>query len=186
MNLIGNDIMLLDNVNMHTFARKRARNYVLSNIEKKWVSETCSPNNLIWRWTCKEAAYKIAIKNGYNDAFVPSFFSVLSKTEPIDNKQVNGIILFFNSYYFFSSTCTTQYIHTVVRNSIDKHTVSIKIWENNINYISIIEQTIGNSDIKIIKNEKGIPYLFNQNGIKLNHDISISNDSNINAIVTLL
>lgn len=66
-------------------------------------------------WSCKESVYKIMLRKGYQDAFVPKLFesnSVLCR----QNKINTGIItqtLFNNNIFYCKSTATDMYVHTI-------------------------------------------------------------------------
>jgi phosphopantetheinyl transferase (holo-ACP synthase) len=179
--------MTLHTENFRTFSRPGASRLILSDTEKKESKNTAI--ELIWRWTCKEAAFKILMKAGHQEAFSPSQFSVVAKIPPIfeEEKTITGSIFWENKRFFFQSDISQDYIYTLAFNCPKEKATkysSIIYNETSIN-LDILYSLTGRNYLAIQKTSRNIPYLSAISGEILNYDVSISNDEEFTAITII-
>lgn len=191
MCFIGNDIIsLIDNSNRISFSNNKYLQKILSDSEFLLLKKDSGVQYLpYFFWTCKESAYKIALKEGLDKSFVPHQFEVkLVNTIKFKNIiSISGSVNFEENIYFFKSQIFQKYIHTIacsdetifpfLKNHVgtcDESLQSIKIRE----HIKSSLAAYYNKDVKqfeILKTEKGIPYVYSLPGITM-PDISLSHD----------
>ncbi|MEI6852205.1 MAG: 4'-phosphopantetheinyl transferase superfamily protein [Bacteroidota bacterium] len=187
---IGNDVLSIkDRSNQKSFSNQKFLRKILTDKELYCLqdSDFCFQSYLFW--TCKESAYKIAVKKGYNLAFVPQYFEVVShKVQTEDNISIiTGSISFEETLFYFRSKITTDFVSTIA----SEH-------ENELSYVcesagiyiegdySLLMKTSLKKEVsehfsadpehfRICKNQNGVPYLCSTIN-KIMPDISFSHD----------
>lgn len=193
MSFIGNDILsLIDNSNLLSFSNSKYIQKILTEKELIFINNNHNINYLPYLfWTCKESAYKIALKAGSNKGFVPQYFEV----NPLDFKESENIIhisgtVYFEKYiYYFQSEISSEFVSTITctnkyeLSDIKKHIYTSIGSNQNNNIRKQIKIELAESfhkdtyHFEIHKTKKGIPYIHSYSGNKM-PDISISHDGN--------
>jgi phosphopantetheinyl transferase (holo-ACP synthase) len=201
MNYIGNDIISLNDANnLRSFSDERYIRKILTKNEyiifKEQILFPYIPYLL---WTCKESAFKIAMKKGLNNAFVPQDFEIvyLHEDEFSQIHMKTGFI--FNGYnkIFLRSKIFSSYISTIACCNFDDLTKA-KLWVNKtlnkdhceqnrerLKMSIALDYNIVLSSISILKTERGIPYLQINQETSLT-DISFSHDGEFYSFAYLL
>lgn len=190
MSFIGNDILSLrDNSNLFSFSNSKYIQKILTEKELHFINNNHNINYSPYLfWTCKESAYKIALKAGLNKGFVPKYFEVnpLDFVESGNIFRISGTVFFENNVYYFQSEISSEHVSTIActdkfgLSNIKKH-IYTNVGSNNIRKQIKIELAESfNKDanhFEIYKTEKGIPYIHSYSGNTM-PDISISHDGN--------
>lgn len=191
MLFIGNDIISFeDSTNQLSFSNQRFIRKILTENELSFFEQNLNHKYLPWLfWTCKESAYKIALKKGIEKSFAPQSYEVkLSnsfKDAATDN--ITGIVEFYGNTVFFNSKIHMDYISTIAcskaefldsaKSVVDvtyktDHSKLAREWLSiQISSLLGIEKT----KIEIYRNKAGVPFLNIANNNKL-PDISFSHD----------
>jgi phosphopantetheinyl transferase len=194
MSFVGNDILSLkDNSNMLSFSNQKYIRKILTEKELHFINNIHNINHSPYLfWTCKESAYKIALKMGLDQGFVPQYFDVnpLIFAEYGNIFRISGTVFFENNVYYFQSEISTEYISTIActykhgLSDIKKHIYSNVDSNQNNNIRKQIKIELAKSfnkdtdHFEIYKTEKGIPYIHSYSGNTM-PDISISHDGNL-------
>jgi phosphopantetheinyl transferase (holo-ACP synthase) len=184
---VGNDILSLeDKHNQHSFSNPKFLRKILTDKEWNFVFRENKPFLPFLFWTCKESAYKIALKAGLYGGFVPQYFEVTMEKNCTKNKFA-GLVRFQDMVFYFRSEIADGYISTLASNN--NHSWQFIQIYNGISQNSDpgsqmkkhLKQNISQnynlscSDFGIYKDEKGIPFLHGP----IEHvmpDISFSHD----------
>lgn len=186
MTFCGNDILVLNTENLRTFSRKGAGRHILSEAEQSFSKNEISPAELMWRWTCKEAAYKILMKKGERNAFTPAHFEVVPSIAPAfqPGEKISGTIIWDDQNLSFYTVWTENYIFTQAFCDKDVSEYSSSIFLSEITP-EILGRITGNNNAIIRKTIDNVPILTSSTGEILNLDISITNDYGYTAITLL-
>jgi len=188
MNFIGNDITAFTEINYKTFSRKGAKEKILAPTEELFLFPEQELKEIMWLWSCKEAAYKLSVKLGLRTAFSPRMFSIVRTSIKISqvNKKVvvSGKVAYKDFCYKFKSEIDRDYVYTIcTEQSHNKKAVNKILAENLLPYNFLKTHT--RFDFPIIeKTEWGAPYIRNKFDNKI-ADISISHDNNLTAYAIL-
>jgi phosphopantetheinyl transferase (holo-ACP synthase) len=191
MCFIGNDIIsLTDKSNIKSFSNYKYIQKILTERECVFFKQYQNLNFIPYLfWTCKESAYKIAVKAGINKCFLPHQFEVGLSTD-FNRENVcsfKGSVIYEKNIYYFQSEIYSEYINTTactddnylpnIQNYVGKCSdadLSLKIREHlrsrmAEHYEKDVEQ------FEILKTTKGIPYVssflnFTMPDISLSHD----------------
>ena len=191
MGFIGNDIIALnDPANRRSFCDERYLRKVLTCKEYSLFKKKPKCSYLPYMfWTCKESAYKVAMKKGYSEKFIPQFFEVLSfHSHQLKSVSViTGQLIFENEKIFFRAEIFPGFISTIACSEDilpGKITTGIGLTddvdhsEKNREYLIAslsLEYKIAPQKIEVLKSDKGIPFIV-MPGIKIPTDISFSHD----------
>ncbi|MFH0867328.1 MAG: 4'-phosphopantetheinyl transferase superfamily protein [Bacteroidota bacterium] len=191
MHFISNDIISLsDTENQKSFSNERYLRKILTEKEFMTVRQnTSSPHLPYVYWTCKECAYKIAMKKGFEKNFAPQCYEVeiSCHEESNTNNIFTGTVLFNETNVFFKTEIFPEHISSVastVKKEIlrmvhfvgtttgtdQKKVMRTHIIESLSSYFKKEE-----SEFDICKTENGIPYVVIKNCINV-PDISFSHD----------
>lgn len=118
MAFIGNDIISLsDKKNQASFSRPRYLKKVLCSYELDVIRKNPNLDFLPFlKWTCKETAYKIAVKSGFRKSFCPSDFRVtlaIGQNQNTVQSAVLGKTIHKGNVVYTKSIIDSSYIHTV-------------------------------------------------------------------------
>ena len=200
MSFIGHDIISLrDKDNIRSFSNPRYIQKILTGNE--YVLFTQNPKNYFAAyllWTCKESAYKVALKKGLDKTFVPQYYEVctVNSFDIPENNLISGTVQFDDDTVYFRSEIYPDYISTIscsdktmlteVKSFVSITAVSDhseKAREQLKETLSFIMKT-KKSFIEIYKKNNGIPFLKIANHINM-PDISFSHDGNFYSFALL-
>ena len=143
-------------------------------------------------WSCKESAYKIMLRKGYQDAFVPKLFESI----PLlwrQNKKGTRIIsqtLFNNNIFYCKSTATDTYVLTIasdiktplyqIQHSVQCAQVSSQDDISKLTYLALLKSISKHykrpiNRLSIKKDSLGKPSIYFDDTI-LNIPFSVSHD----------
>ncbi|HNI44349.1 MAG TPA: 4'-phosphopantetheinyl transferase superfamily protein [Chitinophagales bacterium] len=193
--MLGNDLIDLSLPDNQGKAQQpRLLQKICTPSEQDYIRQQKDPHRALWQvWSCKESAYKVAIKNDYPPCYRPLDLCVLPYNE--QSAIVQTPIGMLHTRTFFAD----QYLHTIATlhlAQLDK--VPYKIWElptNNEQYPPEVlreyyhtfigeELQLPVEQLQIRKNALHIPQVYCQEQL-LPCDISISDDGNFIAVALL-
>lgn len=195
MTFIGNDLVALkEKCNERSYSDEQYLNKILTPAEFQLLSVNKDIFYLPQLfWSCKESAYKIAVKTGLNICFVPQYFEVTSVSIKLQNKdetrEIQGTIGFAEKKLFYQSQVHHDYIHTVALTdpaffiNITSHVEEKYMVCNSSETRRLLKQHLADKhsckpeNIDIIKNSDGIPCIL-INKKKAGYDLSLSHDGN--------
>lgn len=195
---VGNDIVCLTSAyNIRSFSNEKYIAKILNQKELNYCIH--SDYKLIippLLWSCKESIYKILLKKGLKNVFLPKKIKIdIDKMEMV--KKNNSFTaenqgFFENNTFYCHSVIEQKFIHTfscVNKESLNNCVVSALEWQNltaenqsetTYNFLlrKISEHfSLDISFLKIIKDNNGLPSLY-FNNILLNIPFSVSHDDN--------
>jgi hypothetical protein len=191
MTFIGHDIVsLMDEANRKSFSNPRYVQKILSRKEHSMLEEY--PPADYWTyllWTCKESAYKIAVKTGYRKCFAPQCFEVSLFDDNFisSGNTATGTVAFKNKIFFFRSEINSGYVSTIActsntylneinssvdRASYDEQSSSAR---ESLKHELASKMNIDESYINFYKQRCGIPFVEIKN-LSILPDISFSHD----------
>lgn len=187
----GNDIIALnDDANQKSFSNDRYLRKILTPVELNFIYRNTDDFRLsCLLWTCKECAYKIALKAGFDKNFAPRNYEVIFENLPEDVSQniYSGTVHFNGKKIFSLSEILPHYISTVAC-SDESHLKDVKSFTSTTfgsdhskrareqlkKTLSVILK-IKKSSIEVYKNKEGVPFLNIPDCPEL-PDISFSHD----------
>jgi phosphopantetheinyl transferase (holo-ACP synthase) len=172
---IGNDLMILNPINDHTFQRKGAEKVVLTEPERETFLY-CSRETLQEIWTIKEAAYKYFSKCGIIRKFSPQDYRIVPKEL---NSLKSGKVFSGKDFCYFYTFHYDNYIHSICTNTQDMSAISLLIIPENESPEEKIKILLNCSKVHFGRDDNGIPFIEHNSCCKA--DISISSDENFAA-----
>lgn len=187
---IGNDVVdLFDEANQRSFHRTGYVERCCSADELYWLSQQTDQFSAFWiLWAAKEAAYKVAIKEGVapfrNPAAIVITLDSSAFMASIQSINCHGTVSIYEEYVHAVAVNTHQmpdYLcHINRREGVDgsqqAHTMLLELAAQN---------GIGSrGQVSIEKNQQAIPQLCS-NGLPLSADISISHDGDWIAVACM-
>ena len=118
MALIGNDIISLkspENQNSHN--NERYLRKVFSEREIQYMHSEVIPNLSYMLWTCKEAAYKISLKQGIMNGFSPRLFQVELVQEHACGLKL--ITRYLNKQYYTNTYICPDFVQSIASDRKD-------------------------------------------------------------------
>ena len=179
--MIGNDIVDLNLAESESNWKRRGfLEKLFTDYEKELILSSKRPFIEVWRlWSMKESAYKCFVKQFNKRLFNPKRFEC-----SIESSK-NGIVSFKNKVYYTKTKTTNSFIHTVaLKDKNLEFEYNLHKLENNHNSNELNSYLMNqfSQDVKIKKNDFGVPFLFKYN-IKLPLSISISHHGNYGGYV---
>ncbi|WP_396179609.1 4'-phosphopantetheinyl transferase superfamily protein [Flavobacterium sp.] len=161
--MIGNDLIDLQLAAIESnWKRKGYLDKIYTIAEQEIILSDANPELLVWiLWSMKEASYKANNRITAVKEYAPT--KINCKITEIENNVYYGTACYNNLEYQIKTSVFTEYIHTIaLYKSNAFSTVSEIIIENfSIDYTNDLKNcNFLNSTNLIVKNELGIPNLF--------------------------
>lgn len=193
--MLGNDLIDLRlSDNQGKVQQPRLLQKICTPSELYYIQQQKDPHRALWQvWSCKESAYKVAIKRNYQPCYRPLELCVLPHNEQIAIVQTPIGVIHTRTLF------TDQYLHTIAT----PHTAQIdqiqhRIWELPATneqyspevlhqyYLAFVGEQLQLpiASLQIRKNVLHIPQVYCQEKV-LPCDISISHDGNFIAVALL-
>lgn len=188
MYLVGNDIVDLQHPdNQNKASNIRLLKKILTPLEILTVQQAANPNTMLWLlWSCKEAAYKVAIKMGiqpFNDATQISI-----DFNNTNNLLYCGTAVVKNIQCFTKTILSNNYAYSIaskqpcIFNKIQGTIINIKSCKNNTIKTQLLQHiakiyNININNLSIQKNANTqIPFIQYKKQPLLQFDISFTHD----------
>lgn len=112
---VGNDLVdLLLPENQAKVQNKRWLNKIFVPSEQNVIAQATQPNTMAWLlWSCKESAYKVAIKQGMLPNYRPLDFVVIPNKNNVFSPTITAIVQTNIGIFYTQSTQNTHYTHSV-------------------------------------------------------------------------
>lgn len=191
MSYFGNDIIALnDDANQKSFSNDRYLRKILTPVELNFIYRNTDTFRLpCLLWTCKECAYKIALKAGFDKNFAPRNYEVNfeNPSENVNRNIFSGTVHFNDKKVFFLSEIFPHYISTIAcsdesqLDAVKSFTSTTSGSDHSERAREQLKKTLSvilkikKSYIEVNKNKEGIPFLNIPNCPEL-PDISFSHD----------
>lgn len=165
--MIGNDVVDILQARLDSnWRRPGLLQKIFTDDEQQCIIGSDDPEILIWLlWSMKEAAYKIHNRQTGIRCYAPK--NLECKILDKDDTYYTGQVICLCNLYYTTTIITGDCLHTVAVTCLA-----------NLNNVIEIKKNL------ILKNEHGIPYLYDNSNNKRN-DVSVSNHGRFEKIVTL-
>jgi len=165
--MIGNDVVDISQSRLESnWQRPGFIQKIFTDDEQRCITNTNDPEILIWLlWSMKEAAYKIYNRRTGSRRYIPKKFecTVLHK----ENTCCTGHVKCFGTLYYTRTIITQESLYTIAVTQME-----------HLDCVIEVEKKL------ILKNEYGIPYLYDNN-TTIHRDVSVSNHGRFEKVATL-
>ena len=178
--MIGNDVVDLNLAKTESnWQRKGFLEKQFTQFEINEILSSANPFVKVWLfWSMKEAAYKCYVQEEQKRFFAPKKFSC----KIVSDKE--GVVQIDSKKYFINYIMSDEYVISIAKENLNLKMVSELFFiDKNESPTKIINDKLVSffaDDIQLLKNDLGIPYLY-QNNKKLDVAISKSHHGNYGA-----